>query len=234
VLRWRTLGSIGVFFGGLSAAAAQAQLSVSVAAESDHRFRGVSLSDGRPDLRLSVGLDDASGVYGGAMAVSPVRFGPDSRATELLGYVGYVARFGPAFSVEAGVASAAFVGDTRYNYSEAYVGIAGERWSARVYYAPSYFGFAQRTVYAEIDASRPLSERWRVDAHVGALSGLGAIASDAARSRHRVDARIGLGCALTASIDAQLAWVGASGAGPYVAYSDARRNTLVLSLSASF
>ena len=229
--RLRTLGTC--ILGCIAAGAAHAQFALGVTAESDHRFRGISLSDGRPDLRLSVAYDHDSGVYAGAMT-SPVRFGPGSNAIELLGYVGYVTRWRPELSAEVGLTTSAFIGDARYNYSELYVGLAGERWSARAYYSPSYFGFSQRTVYVELDANAPLATRWRVYAHAGALSALGPIAGDEGRSRTRYDTRIGVGYAATPSIDVQLAWVSATRAGPYMVEYSVRRDALVLSVTASF
>jgi len=231
-VRWlRTLGAC--ILGCVAAGAVHAQLALSVTAESDHRFRGISLSDGHPDLRLSVAYDHDSGVYAGAMT-SPVRFGPGGNAIELLGYVGYVRRWWPELSAEAGLTTSAFIGDTRYDYSELYVGLAGERWSARAYYSPSYFGYSQRTVYVEFDANAPLATRWRVYAHAGALSALGPIPGDEGRDRTRYDTRIGAGYAATPSIDVQLAWVSATRAGPYMVEYGARRDALVLSVTASF
>lgn len=229
--RLRTLGAC--ILGCVAAGAVHAQLALSVTAESDHRFRGISLSDGHPDLRLSVAYDHDSGVYAGAMT-SPVRFGPGGNAIELLGYVGYVRRWWPELSAEAGLTTSAFIGDTRYDYSELYVGLAGERWSARAYYSPSYFGYSQRTVYVEFDANAPLATRWRVYAHAGALSALGPIPGDEGRDRTRYDTRIGAGYAATPSIDVQLAWVSATRAGPYMVEYGARRDALVLSVTASF
>jgi len=231
VRRLRTLGAC--ILGCVAAGAVHAQLALSVTAESDHRFRGISLSDGHPDLRLSVAYDHDSGVYAGAMT-SPVRFGPGGNAIELLGYVGYVRRWWPELSAEAGLTTSAFIGDTRYDYSELYVGLAGERWSARAYYSPSYFGYSQRTVYVEFDANAPLATRWRVYAHAGALSALGPIPGDEGRDRTRYDTRIGAGYAATPSIDVQLAWVSATRAGPYMVEYGARRDALVLSVTASF
>ena len=75
----------------LACGSAQAQFSASVGVESDHRFRGVSLSDGEPDLRLSVAYDHASGVFAGASATR-VEFMLGRHSVQLLGYAGYVTR----------------------------------------------------------------------------------------------------------------------------------------------
>ena len=45
--------------------AVHAQTTVSAAIESDYRFRGISLSDGKPDVRFNIGYDHKSGAYAG-------------------------------------------------------------------------------------------------------------------------------------------------------------------------
>src|SRR5215468_4243490 len=54
-------GASIVIAAALHAAPARAQVGVSLSADSDHRFRGVSLSDGRPVVSLSLSYDHDSG-----------------------------------------------------------------------------------------------------------------------------------------------------------------------------
>ena len=216
----------------LASGAAQAQLGASVAIESDNRFRGVSLSDGQPGLRISASYDHDSGLFAGA-AATRVEFMPGRHSVQLLGYAGAVVRAAPGLNVELGATSSTFSGNTRYDYSEFFAGSSGERWSLRAYYAPDYFGFGQATVYAEFDANTPLNPRLRAFGHVGALTSLAGTAVDGQR-RTRTDTRIGLGLGVAESVDLQLAWVTASRGGPYVVEYDTRRSTIVLSLIASF
>ena len=216
----------------LAGAAAQAQVGVSIGVESDNRFRGVSLSDGRPDLRLSLAYDHVSGIFAGATATQ-VEFVRGRHALQLLGYAGYVVRVAPGLGAEFGITSSSFGGDTRYDYSEVFAGVAGERWSARAYYAPDYFGFHQATLYLELDANTPLTPRLRLFGHAGALAARGGAATDEQREI-RVDARVGLGFGVAESVDLQLAWVTATRGGPYVVQYGTRRNTVVLGVLASF
>jgi uncharacterized protein (TIGR02001 family) len=216
----------------LASGAAHAQFSASVGVETDHRFRGVSLSDGQPDAHLSVAYDHASGVFAGASATR-VEFMRGRRSVQLLGDVGVATRVSSDFNAEAGVTSSAFSGNARYNYSEAFVGVSGERWSLRVYWAPNYFGFDQSTAYAELDANAPLQPQLRVFGHVGALTTLHGVNTDD-RNSTRYDARVGVGFAALTSLDVQLAWVAATRSGPYVVDYGNRRNTWVLSATASF
>jgi uncharacterized protein (TIGR02001 family) len=216
----------------LAGGAAHAQFGVSVGVESDNRFRGVSLSDGQPDLRLSLSYDHDSGAFAGATATR-VEFMRGRHSTQLLGYAGYVTRVTPGLGVEAGVTSSTFSGNARYDYTEIFAGVLSERWSLRAYYAPDYFGFGQATAYVEVDANAPLTPRLRLFGHVGALSALGGLAADAP-SRTRTDLRVGLGFGALPSVDVQLAWVTATRGGPYVVEYSTRRNTFVLSALASF
>ena len=226
------LRRVGLVCGLLVASVARAQLGISAGVESDYRFRGVSLNDAQPDLRLSLAYDHASGVFAGASATQ-VQFVPGRRSVQLLGYAGYVMHVTPEIGAEIGLTSSTFSGDTRYDYSEAFVGLSGERWGLRVYYAPDYFGFDQRTVYVELDANAPLAARWRAFAHVGALTALGGIAFDE-RSRTRTDLRVGVGFTALPAVDVQLAWITATQGGPYVVEYGTRRSSWVLGVIASF
>ena len=216
----------------LASGAAQAQFGVSVGVESDNRFRGVSLSDGRPDLRLTLAYDHDSGVFAGASATR-VEFMRGRHSMQLLGYAGYATRMTPELSAEVGVTSSTFSGNTRYDYTEVFAGVLGERWSLRAYYAANYFGFDQATAYVELDTNVPLTPRWRVFGHAGVLGALGGTTFENGR-RTRTDLRIGLGFGATPSVDVQLAWVAATRGGPYVVEYGTRRNTVVLSALASF
>lgn len=216
----------------LAGGAAQAQIGASIGVESDNRFRGVSLSDGQPDLRLSLSYDHDSGAFAGATATQ-VEFMRGRHSMQLLGYAGYVMRVTPGLGIEAGVTSSTFSGNTRYDYTEVFAGVLSERWSLRAYYAADYFGFGQHTAYVELDANAPLTPRLRLFGHVGALSALGGVANDAP-GRTRTDLRVGLGFGALAWVDVQLAWVTAARGGPYVVEYSTRRNTFVLSALASF
>ena len=216
----------------LASGATQAQFGGSVGIESDNRFRGVSLTDGRPDVRLSVGYDHASGVFAGASATH-VEFARGRHALQLLGYAGYATRVTPGLGAEVGVTSSTFGGHTRYDYSEVFAGVSNERWSMRAYYAPRYFGFDQATIYIELGANTALGSRLRAFGHAGALTTLGGAAGEEGR-RTRGDLRVGLGFSAAAAVDLQLAWVTATRGGPYVVEYATRRSTLVLSAVASF
>lgn len=186
------------------AAPAGAQVSASVSVLSDYRYRGASLSDGKPAAQLHVGYDFVSGSYTGVL-VSSVRV-DDRERSELLAlmYVGKVWTLHDDWHWEAGGQYTAFARSSEYDHPELYAGIGTQRAGVRLHYADNYFG-RWPGWYIEYDARRPLSEHWHVLVHAGVLRTNGR-ADDA----YRRDWSVGLG--LTRSgYEWQLSWVAASG-----------------------
>ncbi|MGH8822476.1 MAG: TorF family putative porin [Rhodoferax sp.] len=214
---------------------AQAQLAGTVGVDSDYRFRGVSLSDSNPAVRLGASYDAANGWYGGVSGTG-VALVQGQRYGQLSGYLGYVKRGARGLDWELGSTASHFVGSAHDDYAEAYAGLLGERWNLRLYYSPNYFASGVQTVYAELNADVKLNTRLRLFSHVGALAAVGGHAvglTEAGNSLGsvRTDARAGIGIAID-PVDLQLAWAGASRGGPPV--YGARRGAWVLSLSWSF
>lgn len=151
------------------AADAQAQVSAQVSVASDNVFRGVSLSDGHASAALEVNYDNDAGWFTGAQ-VSSTRLARENHDhPELVVDAGYAHALNSTLTWEAGASYAVFPGFSYWNYGEAFAGVLAENWSARLHYAPDYFGRQRRTIYAEYDFQYALGERWRVIAHVGAL-----------------------------------------------------------------
>lgn len=200
----------------LSATPALAQFSGNIAALSDYRYRGVSLSDDRPAVQLSLAYDHAAGGYAGLL-VSSLRYADNGGTdTLLLPYLGYAWRLHPDLNAEIGAQYSRFPDVGFYDYAEFYAGLSSDRLGARIYYAPHYFGQAS-TVYLELNGSHPLSERLRLLGHVGLLRQQGGNDDEAVViDRYRYDLRFGLGWALSA-FDMQLTWgIVDAGDGPYV------------------
>jgi len=219
-----------VAFSLASAGGAAAQVGAGLTLESDYRFRGVSLSGGRPDLHLNLAWDGANGVYAGAAATG-VELERGQRRVQLVGYLGVArATSGPTPGWEVGASAAHFAAASGYDYAELYAGLLGEGWNARLSFSPDYFGQGARTLYAELNAGRALEAPWRVFAHLGAL---GAVGGAAASARPRYDLRAGLG-ATHQAWDLQLAWVEAGGGDIYPTPYPAKRRGLVFSVARFF
>ena len=213
-----------------------AQFSGSASLLSDYRFRGISLSHNRPAAQIALAYDDASGWYGGAFA-STVRLGDsDSTARELqtVSFVGYARRTPSGLSWEAGADYSVVTGNQSYSYPQVYAGVAFENVSARLYYAPRYFGLDADAIYGEINASHQLLDRVRLIAHGGALWNN----SENSYNRqpdHRVfDGSVGVALDLD-PFNVRLAWVGISSRNTlYPVTATGTRNGVVLVLSRSF
>jgi uncharacterized protein (TIGR02001 family) len=223
-----------VLWGLLSCTNACAQVSGSATLLSDYRFRGVSLSDGQPAAQLGVAWERDDGWYAGAFASSTRLYGHPG--TQLLAYLGYARRLHGGLSWEAGAEYAAFSRYPGDNYPEFYLGLASDRLSGRLYYAPHYFNEDAAAFYAELNGTHALDERFRLQGHVGWLqrSGHGAEA-DCDAERRRVDARAGIGARLGQGFDLQLARVASKGSGGcysgYPASRDADDGKWILSVS---
>ena len=213
------------------AGSACSQVALSLTAESDFIFRGISLSNEKPDASLGLDYDSASGWYAGGLATA-VEFDPGQRQAALFGYVGYVQRTvaGPAW--EVGVTAAHFVADSLYDYGEAFTGLLGQGWNVRVYFSPSYFGSGVRTIYGEVNGAEPLSSVWSLFGHVGALAPVGGGEPTDSR-RARLDVRLGVGATI-GTAELRLAWVGATRGGVYPTSYAVQRNSLVLSAAYAF
>lgn len=205
------------------------QWAASAGADSDYRFRGISLSDERPTVHLGLAGDHTSGGYGGA-SLNLVRLEPGEHDVQLLLYAGLAHKHASGFSWEAGVLHAMFGRASRYDYTELYAGLLASHWNTRLYYSPDYFGRGWSSLYAELNGSLALSEPLRAFVHVGALSRLQQ-RSGGAGSPTRYDVRAGLSLSLE-RLQWQLAWVGAS-RNHNQAYGE-RQHTLVLSVATFF
>ncbi len=220
----------------LSCTSACAQVSGSATLLSDYRFRGVSLSDGQPAVQLGVAWERDDGWYAGGFASSTQLYGRPG--TQLLAYLGYAHRLHAGLSWEAGAEYAAFSGYPGDNYPEFYLGLASNRLSGRIYYAPRYFSEDHAALYAELNGTRALNERFRLLGHVGWLQRSGHDADpDQGAQRRRFDVRIGVGAAL-GGFDLQLARVASDGSSGsysgYPAYGDADDGAWVMSVSRSW
>lgn len=226
---------LGLAF-ALSAPAALAQLSGSLAVLSDYRFRGRSLSDDHATAQLTLNYDSDNLWYAGAMAAHAKV--EDTGTAHVVAYGGYAQRLSSGIGWEAGASQTLFTRFAGYNYLEAYLGVSGEHASARLYYSPRYFGRSARTMYAELNGFLPLGETLRMVGHLGWLRALNDEDSIGMVSGHRYDYRLGVAAHL-GDVDLQLARV-TRAARRYPGYSGYPANTgsqphaFVLSASYSF
>lgn len=151
------------------AASACAQITVSAAAESDYRFRGISRSYGRPDLRLNINFDHESGAYAGLSVI-----GYDAmyigRQADVMSYAGFATRPKNGMSWDVGWAHTHTRAYGAYDYDEVYGGVSLGGGRLRVSYSPDYYGRDIRTLYTDLSLAHRLTPHWRVFGHAGALT----------------------------------------------------------------
>ena len=222
------------FWIALTSGDVSAQISGSLTLVSDYRYRGVSLSHNNPAAQVAITLDDASGWYAGAFA-SSVRLGnPSTPELQALAFFGYARQAPSGWSWDVGADYSAFTGSGGYSYPEVYSGVAFENVSARVYFAPRYFGHSGNAIYAELNVAQPLQDRVRLLAHVGILRSNGGDSYYGGSDHPVFDARVGIGIDLD-PFQVQVSWVGISAASAAYPITGVRsRNGPVLTLSWSF
>ncbi len=212
---------------------AHAQVSGSVTLLSDYRFRGVSLSDGRPAVQVALALDRADGWYAGALVSSAKTEQSARPSAQLSSYAGFAQRFRSDLSWEVGALYTRFTGHEHYAYPEMYLGLASEHFNGRLYYAPDYFGSGS-TVYAELNGARMQSEHVYLFGHLGMLRRNDHETNYRESSHYRFDVRVGVGMTLRAG-NLQLGWTTMRGgdlrALGYPVGNRSTRNAWVISLS---
>src|SRR3954470_17381199 len=164
----RTLTAVTLL---LCASPAAAQFGVTASVFSDLRFRGYSLSSGRPVALLDFAYDDPSGAYAALSASAVADDGV--RPLGVQANLGYAKAIGSAATLDFGIIHSNYSEYSSDGYStsytEAYVGLAHKALSSRIYFSPHYFEEGTRTIYGEVNASFSPAAKWNVDGHVGVL-----------------------------------------------------------------
>jgi uncharacterized protein (TIGR02001 family) len=139
---------------------------------SSERYRGTSLSDGKPAWHASLNVDHDSGLYGGAAA--SVNAGSPAHGQRLQLYAGMaqpLASTGLSWDVGAMAYRHTSGGEYQaYQYGEGYLGLMGDAWQARWAHAPRYAGTNLSANYMELDGLYKLTPDWAWQSHIGLLS----------------------------------------------------------------
>ena len=200
---------------------------------SDYRFRGVSLSDGHPELQLNLGYDSPAGWYVGGFA-SGVRWRDGGSKTQVVAYGGYSRRMPSGLNWEAGAVKSAYLQAAQLNYAETFVGLSYDNIGGRLYFSPNYLGQDFSTAYAELNGTYQVRDWLHVLGHVGFLRPLSRPDGYMAEMPSRYDVRIGASANL-ADWTFQLAWVAtAKSPSNDPRYGDRVPSKIVLSTSYSF
>ena len=176
------------------AAPALAQVGLVGSIYSDERFRGYSLSDGRPVAILDLSYDAANGFYG-ALSGSVVASREGLRPLGLTVNAGYARRLGSRFIGDLGIIHSRY---SHYSglaagraYTEVYAGVSGKHVGTRLSVSPDYVGTAGWTAHGEINGHVDITPRLLLDGALGALLPVGGGAYRG-NSHAQWDARVGL------------------------------------------
>jgi uncharacterized protein (TIGR02001 family) len=173
---------LGILAAVVLARAACAQTSADITLVSEYSARGVSLGP-QPALQLRVDHDADGGWYAGAFASPATLYG--HRQGQLIVYGGRALPLTSGLSWDAGISRTAFLRNRHDDYFEFYAGLALERASARLSYAPTYYN-AGRTAYLDLNGGIPLDDGLSLALHAGLLRTFGHYYREA---RDRADLR---------------------------------------------
>lgn len=156
------------------AARADPQVGLQAQLTTDWRYRGVSLSDSRPVLSVTLSYDHPSGLYVAAAGIGGSTAGNGLQALGYQLYSGYAHRTAGDVSVDVGFTHTRLTEfgwwKERIEYSEVYAGVSWNDFSAYAYYAPHYLGDEVGTVYLDATKTVRLDDRWRLFGHLGVLT----------------------------------------------------------------
>ena len=162
---------------------------------SDARFRGISLSDGRPVGILDLSYDAPGGLYGAFSGSVVDTRGEGIRALGVVLNGGYATRLRSGLTADVGIVHSRY---SQYSgvasgraYTEVYAGLAGKLVGARLSVSPNYLGASRWTLHGEINGHIDLSKRLLLDGEIGVLVPLRGGAYDG-NAQAEVDARVGL------------------------------------------
>jgi uncharacterized protein (TIGR02001 family) len=219
------------------ASPAAAQFSGSISLRSDDRFRGHSLSQGRPTMALDLSYDHPSGFYASVVVrgMLPRHEGPQLLAIEE--NIGFVRQIKPNVSIDLGVTNSAYSkyynGFHNTHYQEYYIGILTKNLSAHIHYSPRYFGIHDYpTLYGDVDGAIPLTEKWRLTGHVGVLEQVGG-PTLGPNGRTHYDYRVGTAVRLGA-FDFLVEWTGGGPGRDYYNHRLHSKNALVAGVNFTF
>ena len=157
----------------LWSAPAAAQVGATASIFSDNRFRGYSLSEGRPVATFDFAYDDPCGAYFAASATGVLRHGGDPGLLGVQADGGYAKRLQSGTTLDFGITHSTYfhysTGEPGRSYTELYAGIARGALSSRISVSPHYFEPGRWTTYGELNGNVSPARGWTVNAHAGAL-----------------------------------------------------------------
>lgn len=217
----------------VSASPAAAQAGAAISLFSDDRFRGYSLSAGRPVGIIDLSYDAPDGFYG---AISGSAVATRHEGLQPLGLVlnaGYAKAFKSGMTLDLGVIRSNYshysTRANRRSYTEIYAGLSGKLLAGRVYLSPDYLRSGEPSAYGELEGNLPLGDKFRLTGHAGVLVPLRE-RSEYQGYRPEFDWRLGIARQL-GRVSLQAAWTGTGNSRERDPYRSHGGNALVVGLS---
>lgn len=200
---------------------------------SDARFRGYSLSEGRPVTTLDLSYDDLSGFYAGLGASGVLRRGGEPAPFALQVDAGYAKQLRSGTTLDLGISHSNYAhyssSGRGTSLTEIYAGVARGAFSSRISMSPAYFERDRWTAYGEVNANVGAGRDWTLDGHAGMLVSLRSPAGE--RYRPDFDWSVGLSRRL-GRMSLHASW--SDGAPGHDFYNGHRHSRSALVLGASF
>lgn len=150
-----------------------AEVGTILSVSSDTRFRGYSISDGRPTVSALVSYDGHNGYYGTLLGTAQIGSNGKLRPSSVEANAGRTRRVSSEVTLDFGIDHADYalplsVGPGK-SYTAVYAGIAYKSLSSRVFFSPHYFGAGDTTFYYELNAVLHPVAHWSLSGHLGRL-----------------------------------------------------------------
>lgn len=156
-----------------TAGPATAEVGATISVFSDERFRGYSLSQGRPVGIFDFAYDDPSGLYADASGTVVLQRNDHPAPLGLQLNAGYAKRLRSGTTLDFGVVRSTYSHYSRAgaatNYTEVYAGVSRGGLSSRIFFSPHYSDTGLWTAYGEINGTYSPAPKWSLDGHVGML-----------------------------------------------------------------
>ena len=214
----------------------KAEISSEIELKTDDRFRGRSLSDGKPVIDADISIDLASGIYAGGSATFILSGKDRSGLQGVDAYIGYAKRINENVTLDVGVTGYRFTqsysGNADDQYAEIYAGLSADGFAAYVHYTTNYFDKSVPVLYADLNFTRTIGDDFTVKAHAGLLTQTSGPARLGGRAT-RYDIRLAVSRPML-GFEAELAWTQAGRKGVYFVGPWDGRSALIFSLAKHF
>jgi hypothetical protein len=217
-------------------APADAQVGALASVYSDDRFRGISVSEGRPVGIVDLSYDTANGLYAGLSGTVVLARHDRLEALSVILVGGYATRFGSGLTADLGFVHSRYshysgVGTGR-EYNEIYAALSGKLLGGRISVSPNYLGKSRWTAHGEVFGHLDLTRATSLSADLGVLLPVQHTV-DQTSYGPQLDARVGIAHRIgRTTLHADV--TGRSGSSAFYGIRGYGRVALVLGISTAF